>query len=343
VPALDLGALLPAVRSRATGIDSRIHGERHWQCVAHIGNDLARQVPGADALVVFLFGLLHDTMRENDGWDPEHGRRAATLAEELVADGLLSLGPVQISMLSEACERHADGEITSDPTIGVCWDADRLNLWRVRTTPDPTLMSTAPAKRTEWIIGTPALARQAFGWQALHTACARTPPESFWIEAGRLLAGKYAGSPARDDAREKVARLVETGVTTFVDLTEQGELEPYAHLVASGSRHLRFPIPDVSCTTTEQMERILDALDDELDRGGMVYVHCWGGCGRTGTVVGCWLVRHGVAANVALARFASASHGVCKRQCPETRAQHEMVLEWVPRSSPNLNQATADV
>src|ERR1700693_2585418 len=80
---MDIERLLPAVHSRATGMDSPIHGERHWQCVTHTGNDLAREVPGADGVVVFLFGLLHDTMRENDGYDPEHGVRAVALARDL--------------------------------------------------------------------------------------------------------------------------------------------------------------------------------------------------------------------------------------------------------------------
>lgn len=330
--ALELDTLLSSVRARATGIDSSLHGERHWQCVAHLGSDLAGEVPKADGLVVFLFGLLHDTMRENDGSDPEHGGRAAGLARELGSDGLLSLDDDQLELLCEACERHAYGEISSDPTIGVCWDADRLNLWRVGTTPHPALLSTTPARRTEWITGAPALAHHAFSGRALYAAHQGPPtPESFWIEAGRLLAGKYAGSLSRADAGEKIARLVAAGVTEFVDLTEQAELEPYSHLIDGVARHLRFPIPDVSCTTAEHMERILNAIDDELARGGVVYIHCWGGCGRTGTVVGCWLVRHGVSPEVALARFASASFATCKRACPETSRQQAIVLGWKPR------------
>ena len=39
--------------------------------------------------------------------------------------------------------------------------------------------------------------------------------------------------------------------------------------------------------------QILDLVDDALGRDEPVYVHCFGGIGRTGTVVGCWLVRHG--------------------------------------------------
>ena len=39
-------------------------------------------------------------------------------------------------------------------------------------------------------------------------------------------------------------------------------------------------------------QTILDDLDDLLERGRKVYVHCWGGSGRTGTVIGCWIRRH---------------------------------------------------
>ena len=37
---------------------------------------------------------------------------------------------------------------------------------------------------------------------------------------------------------------------------------------------------------------------------GGVYVHCWGGIGRTGTTVGCWFVRHGRTGDQALAEIA---------------------------------------
>ena len=42
----------------------------------------------------------------------------------------------------------------------------------------------------------------------------------------------------------------------------------------------------------QQTAGILDAIDKALEDGKNVYVHCWGGIGRDGTVVGCWLVRH---------------------------------------------------
>ena len=76
-------ALVDAVMSAATNPDSALHGPGHWKCVAWTGLRLIRDVPGADRPVVFLFGLIHDSMRLNDGHDPDHGRRAGLLARRL--------------------------------------------------------------------------------------------------------------------------------------------------------------------------------------------------------------------------------------------------------------------
>ena len=143
----------------------------------------------------------------------------------------------------------------------------------------------------------------------------------FWIEPGRLLAGPYPGAAAEVDA------LRELGVASFVDLTEEGELEPYS--VPDGMRHVRMPIEDFGCASEEQMSATLDVIDEALGLGA-VFVHCRGGCGRTGTVVACWLVRHGVAPPDSLERYAEASAVVCGRPCPETPAQRDLVLAWKP-------------
>ena len=77
--------------------------------------------------------------------------------------------------------------------------------------------------------------------------------------------------------------------------------------------HERHPIRDLSVPRSPQdMASILDALDEALEGGRNVYVHCWGGVGRTGTVVGCWLVRHGLTGDQALAQIAGWWRGVEK-------------------------------
>ena len=80
----------------------------------------------------------------------------------------------------------------------------------------------------------------------------------------------------------------------------------------------------------------LDAIDEALDAGRNVYVHCWGGIGRTGTVVGCWLVRHGMTGDEALAEIAERWRGMEKRyrhpRSPQTAQQRAYVRNWTEPS-----------
>ena len=95
-----------------------------------------------------------------------------------------------------------------------------------------------------------------------------------------------------------------------------------------------FPIRDVSVPKrADEMTAILDAIDGAILAGHVVYVHCWGGIGRTGTVVGCHLVRHGLTGDEALAALAAMYRVVDKYyrrpQSPETPEQFRWVREWV--------------
>ena len=118
--------------------------------------------------------------------------------------------------------------------------------------------------------------------------------QSFWVVPDRFLAGNYPGDKTEASARKILGPILDSGVDVLIDLTEAGELEPYAHLLPEGVRHLRFPIRDISVPKDRsEMSAILDCIDAEIERAKLVYLHCWGGNGRTGTVVGCWLRRHG--------------------------------------------------
>jgi uncharacterized protein len=126
-------------------VNSPIHGQDHWRRVADVGLELVRATPGADTGVVLLFAVLHDYLRRNDDDDPEHGVRAAKLAEDL--PGLVEpLGEERRRELGEALTNHDRGMTTGNPTIGCCWDADRLDLGRVGIEPDQEMMSTAAGR-----------------------------------------------------------------------------------------------------------------------------------------------------------------------------------------------------
>ena len=147
-----------------------------------------------------------------------------------------------------------------------------------------------------------------------------------WIEPGRLIAGRHPCAWGPEDAPAEVRGLLTQGVTLFLDLTQEDELEPYTRFVPAIARHLRIPIRDFSVPTAERLVAALDVIDAELAAGGVVYVHCWAGCGRTGIVVGCWLVRHGVEPRAALARIAE-TQGL---GCPQTLEQRLVILGWEP-------------
>ena len=162
-------------------------------------------------------------------------------------------------------------------------------------------------------------------------------PNCYWVRPGQLLAGEYPGSPSRSEATERVQKLLHAGVNSFIDLTEEGELPAYDALLAELSeqhiRYRRLPILDHGLPDSPaHMTRILDLIDSELSAGRCVYVHCRAGIGRTGTTVGCHLIRSGLASEAAMDRLQELWQQ-CGRSrrwptIPETDEQVEFVRLW---------------
>jgi uncharacterized protein len=123
------------------------HGPAHWEQVERNAIKLADRTFNCDKKVVRLFAILHDCKRENEFDDPDHGRRAAQVAKDLHGQGKLPVTSEQLEKLIYALELHNDGQISDDPTIGACWDADRLDLIRVGVMPDPVFLSTEAGKQ----------------------------------------------------------------------------------------------------------------------------------------------------------------------------------------------------
>jgi uncharacterized protein len=116
------------------------HVPAHWRRVEDNGLFLATRT-GADVTIVRLFSLFHDSRRVNEDWDDGHGARGAEYARSLRGIAF-DLPDEQCDLLHYACVWHTDGEHHPDPTIGTCWDADRLDLGRVGVIPDPGRLST---------------------------------------------------------------------------------------------------------------------------------------------------------------------------------------------------------
>ncbi len=155
-------------------------------------------------------------------------------------------------------------------------------------------------------------------------------PFGYWVIDGRLAAGAH---PVVSEGG--LDRLIRAGVQAFVDLTEPGSPgDGYQLALADVAPEVgldRFPIADFDIPSIHQAEVILDAIDRLLDDGQTVYVHCLGGRGRTGTVIGCWLIRHGLAAPdtvmVTLTGLRASIDGGEVRS-PETEVQQRFVKTW---------------
>jgi protein-tyrosine phosphatase len=171
-------------------------------------------------------------------------------------------------------------------------------------------------------------------------------PNSYWATP-LLVACEYPWTPMVTGHSQKIDLLLRAGVRTFIDLTESGELCPYEpHLAAHVSRvgineehepveYYSFPIEDRSLPrSVGYVRQILDVLKDNATRGRITAVHCRGGIGRTGLVVGCWLVESGTVEDGAAAlKFIAEEWKSVEKyrrfpQSPETGGQCEFVLNF---------------
>jgi protein-tyrosine phosphatase len=163
---------------------------------------------------------------------------------------------------------------------------------------------------------------------------------AYWVEKDRFLAGAYPGDPRQPDTvYNQVNLLADMGISYFFDLTDEGECSgsPYPLLLKETARqagrrlvYQRLPILDMSVPPLTEMRRILNIVDQAMGTGAKIYLHCFGGRGRTGTVVGCYLVRHGANGGDALDTISRLRRGLpaARYDSPETFEQKTFVLNW---------------
>jgi hypothetical protein len=170
-------------------------------------------------------------------------------------------------------------------------------------------------------------------------------PRSYWVIPGGLLAGYYPGDCNMAEMDRKLSSLIESGIRTFINLMEPDEVDhdgirftPYDRRVKALARHqdlkvftYRHEVIDLCIPSLPDMKNILNRIDESMARGCPVYVHCWGGRGRTGVVVGCWLVRHGLAEDSGAIRMIAhlrRNEEKASLSSPQTEKQIRMVLNW---------------
>ena len=177
----------------------------------------------------------------------------------------------------------------------------------------------------------------------------KNPPapfsNSYWVLPRLLLAGGYPGGMAAKNTERKLDALLEAGLRTFINLIDEDEtllseaaVPSYHALLRQLARrhgaevtYLRIPIADRTVPSFSVMRQILDTIDRSLREGDPVFVHCWAGLGRTGTVVGCFLKRHGISNAIEVIpkiRELRQHTDFAGESSPHTGHQVKLVVNW---------------
>lgn len=152
---------------------------------------------------------------------------------------------------------------------------------------------------------------------------------------GIIYAGEYPGDKNGEIAKQKIARMYHFGVRHFIDLTEEGELRPYNHLLPCETTYTRFPITDCGAPKSiESVQRLLLRIEELKKMDGYVYVHCWGGVGRTGTIIACYLAQNWDEPDLnktleVLRRNFTKMPKSAYRETPETKEQIDFIERFI--------------
>lgn len=159
------------------------------------------------------------------------------------------------------------------------------------------------------------------------------------------MAGEIPSSRLKKERIQKLKSLIHSGVQSIVNLMESEEFDFNGKKLINYSFELqeiaarkkiditinRYEIVDLGVPARAFMANILTHIQTCLLNEQTLYIHCWGGIGRTGTTVGCFLVNEGICSNGEVGdfiNFLKSKTNIAHRSSPETIEQMAFIKNW---------------
>ncbi|MFX0050272.1 MAG: dual specificity protein phosphatase family protein [Candidatus Hodarchaeota archaeon] len=137
-----------------------------------------------------------------------------------------------------------------------------------------------------------------------------------------VIEGKLAGSSF--PITHELLLLPKFNVKLVINLTRRDIPNKLKEqLRKNGVEFKRLPIRDFGIPDKVTIKNYLQSVCETSDKGGAVLTYCIAGCGRTGTMIGLFLVSHGYSPEKAI----NLIHNVLGTNCPETNSQIELLYK----------------
>jgi protein-tyrosine phosphatase len=137
--------------------------------------------------------------------------------------------------------------------------------------------------------------------------------------------------PGRVDMNHDIQRIAEQKINTVIMLVSDEELARYEVFQLKSkfdSLHIRIyqsPITDYGIPTPAQTREILSQLHKSIKSNENVLIHCVGGYGRSGTIMGCYSRQYLKKSENEVIDYIRSIRGAHAIETPE---QEKFVREW---------------
>lgn len=163
---------------------------------------------------------------------------------------------------------------------------------------------------------------------------------SYIVIENKLFAGSNPVVLDKTQTKNNLSELAENNIEVIINLTNKSTFEKlglinYSDIIKNFYSNInknikieRFGIKDFTVPDKNHMLEILKTIDNYISQNKKLYIHCMGGIGRTGTVIGCYLISKNITDNGNALKYISQLRTGLKSESPETQKQKKMIEEW---------------